>query len=294
MGFEVDAAPDDERATGGDPPTEATSSTGGGAAPSSLATNEPVSRGLWQRLRLRRSDILLLIVPVLVGALLGWLGAAGPAPSYRATALINAAPGVTNVQSLDVPPDIADRTVQTELVIVNTLATPMAAAMTQASGNPSPPPVTASQVAGTSVISFAVSDPDPAEASAMANAAASVYVEDWRRRTGQEAQNQLAALDATLAAIRERIAAVPEGPTQQSELDALNAQYQNLSVTRAETALAVNDVADVDRVVQAATEQGAVRTSSPLRSAALGGLLGLLVGVALLLWRRQRRRNTAP
>lgn len=294
MGVEANAAPDDEHAAGGDPPTDAATSTADGAAPSGHAASEQVSRRRWQRLGLRRSDILVLVVPALVGALLGWLGAAGPAPSYRATALINAAPGVTNVQSLDVPPDIADRTVQTELVIVNTLATPMAAAMAQASGNPNPPPVIATQVAGTSVISFAVGDPDPADAAAMANAAAAVYVEDWRRRTGQEAQNQLEALDATLAAIRERIAAVPEGPTQQSELDALNAQYQNLSVTRAETALAVNDVADVDRVVQEATGQGAVRTSSPLRSAALGGLLGLLVGVALLLWRRQRRRSTTP
>ena len=135
---------------------------------------------------LRWRDVLLVAVTSLVGAAVAVAIGMVVGPSYAATALVNAGPGPSASLPLDLSTDVTQRYVSTELIYIDTLSGQMSAGITAATGVQDPPPVLTTQEGDTNVVKLTTVGSDPEQAAAMANAAADVYIQNWRERTAKD------------------------------------------------------------------------------------------------------------
>ena len=88
-----------------------------------------------------RGQALLVIVPTLIGILLGVALAVLPAQSYRSLVLVDAGPGSSAADALTFSPDVSNRFVQTELVYLDIEDPQIRAAITEATGIQNPAPI---------------------------------------------------------------------------------------------------------------------------------------------------------
>lgn len=234
--------------------------------------------------------VAVVLLATLAGAVLGAASVLVPGPTYRATALVNAGPGATISASLDVPPDRANRFVQTELVAFDSDGG-VVQGVKDLLDTTDIPPITADQVGDTDIIAISADDRDPAVAARTAQAAADVYIEGWRERASADVEQSLEVVDTRLDEVITTLDGLPpEGgsPAEGAQRDALRSEYVDLLREQADLTLRQQSVKTSERVVTAATADAAVRTASSTRAAMMGAALGLFVGVALVFVRYRR------
>jgi hypothetical protein len=218
---------------------------------------------------------LLLVGGItLVGALLaGWLSS--HTSSYAASALVEAAPvvlgGVDQSES-------ASTYVRTELLYTTIYSSDMHDAAVAATSDPNVAPVTIALRSGTTIMFFNAVGATAEQAAAIAASSSEYYVDEWRARTLRTLERSVAIIDDQLGDL----------PAKSSSEDRLNDERVDL-----QTQIAA--VKSAERIVGAASAEGATRSVSILGGAILGGLVGLVVGLSvLLLLRRRRQAPPAP
>ena len=239
---------------------------------------------------------LLVIVPTLIGILLGVALAVLPAQSYRSLVLVDAGPGSSAADALTFSPDVSNRFVQTELVYLDIEDPQIRAAITEATGIQNPAPIATRQVGSTNVIEIAAIGPTAELSAKAANAAADVYVTGWRDRASADLDRSLVAIAQRLTQISARLKVLPETggtPAQAAERDALTSEVGRLTGLQATASFDRSTIKTSDRVVAAADPSAAVKSTSITRNIALGGLVGLIVGLGALVLVRRRDASEA-
>ncbi len=138
------------------------------------------------------------------------------------------------------------------------------------------------------IITIDVVDKSPTRAADSANALAKAYV-DWSRDTQRQSinaaadqvQKRLADVQAQMAAIGIVSAQTDPTGTKQQQLATARSLYQQLSASLAQLRLTANLVTGPASVVTSATPDPTPVSPNPLRNAALGAGLGLVLGVGL-------------
>ena len=243
-----------------------------------------------------RGQTLLVLVPTLIGILLGVALPVLPAQSYRALVLVDAGPGSSAADSLTFSPDVSNRFVQTELVYLDIEDPQIKAAITSATGIANPAPVATRQIGSTNVVEIAATAPTADLSAKAAKAAADVYVAGWRDRASADLDRSLAAIQQRLAQIQTQLKALPAtGGTsaQVAERDALSAEVGRLTGLQATASFDRTSIATSDRIVAAADPATATKSTSLTRNIALGGLVGLIVGLGALMLVRRRDATEA-
>jgi non-specific protein-tyrosine kinase len=240
----------------------------------------------------------IVVVAVLIGLLAGYVYAAAQPSRYAATAQVqvrdpNASvldPSRTQAASAS----SADREVATQLELARSVEVKARARDLLGAGAGGSMTMTASAVTGTDLVDFRVESGNAERSAAAANAYAEAYVErrreqittvfdenaaDLRTRADERTQ-QIAAIDDQLGDRRNLSAA---------EIDSLEAERASLVTQRTDLQTQANEL-DVLGTARTAgivvTQQAQVPAKpfepKPARSALLGALIGLVLGIAVV------------
>ncbi|NHC13418.1 CpsD/CapB family tyrosine-protein kinase [Motilibacter deserti] len=235
----------------------------------------PPSRPLLDRRALRQWPVVL--GAAVLGAVAGVLLQLAQADTWTASTRIDMAPA----QSLS-SPDQTDRLIQAELLYLTGPAG--AQALAAAVPDAADVALSARQVGLTDLLEVQATAPsrDAAEGAATAGARA---VEEHVR---QGVQERLTSLQQEFSDVSGRLAALPaSGGSDDVRLEraSLQAQYDALLASLAQARVAASS--PQTQLVDGAAALVAQDSASPARGAALGGLLGAVVGLALVLVRRR-------
>jgi uncharacterized protein involved in exopolysaccharide biosynthesis len=228
--------------------------------------------------------IQIIVTCAVDAALIGAVLVLARGPRYAAETLVEVRPdapvldGATNTST-----DDADRFLQTEILAIQS---DFGIAGQDRDGS-----LTVTQVGTTDVLSIETSAGDAATAVRLAGEVTDRYVAERRahqaERVDQVSQEVTGQLTDVSAQLDQLAAAPPEDASASARRSALSAEYQRLVSTQHQLDLIDLQSAPVT-VISAAADSGASRTDHPLKTAALAGVLGIVVAVAgIVLWRRR-------
>lgn len=202
----------------------------------------------------------VLLVSAMLGAILGSLLFGRITPHFQAVALVQGAPARLNPSALS---QEDDRYAQTEAAYAKMTEADLATAL---AGRlpPAAEPAEVSVVPGTTILRFTGTGDTPEAAAASANVSAEIYVEAWRGRTTEALVASLGVINGALAGSAPNTGLLAD---ERADLDTQLAAVQS-----------------VERVLKPATAEASEPTSNYVSGALLGGLVGLTIGVAGLLW----------
>lgn len=217
-------------------------------------------------------NVPIVAVGAACGLVGGYLLGSLDAGTYSATTVVNG-----NVVGTSSPPelvssDIVGTYTSTELSFFGFQTKAMQKAIAEQTGQANPTAPVAVVDKGTALINITASGPTAAASAQASMIAADMYINDWRARSIASINQQKAATNAALAAIR------PNDPGEAGLEGQLAAQEYDLKATEAAV-----------RLIRPATPEAAVYTSSGTTIALLGGLLGTMAGLGVLLLFRRRR-----
>jgi uncharacterized protein involved in exopolysaccharide biosynthesis len=219
------------------------------------------------------------------GALIAALLTVAGGSRYRAETLleVRADPPVLQDDGSTLSPDEADRYLQTEILAIQSSF--------DRGGLDDDGTLVVQQVGVTDVLALQIEADDGSTAVRLAGEVTDRYIADRAARSSQRTDELTAEVQAQLADVSAQIdllaAAPPEDQSANARRNALSAEYQRLVSTQHELDLARLDAAPVS-VISPADDSGAVRTDRPIRSAAFGGVIGVLLSLGgILLWQRR-------
>jgi hypothetical protein len=229
-------------------------------------------------------QLVILLVCAVDGALLAALLVVAGGPKYQAEALLEVRADPAVLDQGGVPStDEADRFLQTEILAIQSNF--------QQAGLSRDGSLGVDQVGTTDVVSVKTSAGDAATAVRLAGDTTDRYVADRTARSNARIDELTTQVGDQLSQVSDQIdqlaTAPPEDQASASRRQALAAEYQRLVSTQNELQLARSQPAPVS-VIQAAADGGASRTDRPARSAAFGGVIGIVLGLAgILVWQRR-------
>lgn len=235
------------------------------------ARNEFELRDYLRVIRRRKGAIILAALLVEVAAL---TASYLKTPIYQGTAELllqprNSETIFNNNVSLGDP----ERALQTEIRVLE--SQPVRAAVREQLGVA--PKISASPVEDTDVIRVRARSPNAQQAADIANAYANAYI-DFRRQ--QAVDSLLAAADQIsrrVADLDRQIESSPSGPQRDALVQSKTAFQERLEQLRVESELKTGGA----QLVTAATPGASPVEPRPIRSAVLGGFVGLLLGIGL-------------
>jgi succinoglycan biosynthesis transport protein ExoP len=130
--------------------------------------------------------------------------------------------------------------------------------------------------AESNLATITVTDTHPARAADVANAFAREYI-DLREQTTR------ADIEREQEAIQQQLAALPQNQRQGPQGEALNGRLKELDVASTTAAAGA-------RQFSRAVPPSSAVSPKPVRNAILGGLIGLVLGIALAIWLERRDR----
>jgi capsular exopolysaccharide synthesis family protein len=257
----------------------------------------------------RRAWVVVLLVAL--GAAVGYVWTARQPDLYAATAQVqvrdpNAA--LLGLGAAQGNTATGDREINTQLEFIKSTEVRQAAEALLGTTSAPVRGVSASNVSGTDLINIRVVSRSPEVAQRAANAYAEAYVASRKDQLTQVLEDQAADRRTRADELTQRIAAIDAevaaaGPTiSQAEEDSLDAERQSALAQRADLQQAASDFEITAStksagvlVVEPASLPSRPFEPTPVRSAALGGVLGLLLGVGLVfLLERLDDRVTSP
>ncbi len=241
-----------------------------------------------------RRRVWVIVALTLVGALVGYAWSARQADQYAATAQVQVRdPNAALIGLGNAPAASNDREINTQLEFVkSTEVTDAAKALL---GDTSAPvqSVSASNITGTDLMDIRVVSTSPEVAERAANAYADAYVERRKAQLTGVLEEQAASrreranqIQQEMSAIDDRLAASGLSTTEQDTLRAdrssLSSQRTDLLNTAQEFEVTAATKAAGVQLVEPATRPSSPFAPTPMRSGALGAVLGLLLGVGLV------------
>jgi uncharacterized protein involved in exopolysaccharide biosynthesis len=234
-------------------------------------------------------QLVILLVCAIDGALLAALLVVAGGPKYQTEALLEVRSDPAVLDQGGVPStDEADRFLQTEILAIQSNF--------QQAGLGRDGSLTVEQVGTTDVVSVKASAGDAATAVRLTGEVTDRYVADRTARSNARIDELTTEVDQQLTQVSAQIdqlaSAPPDDQAAASRREALGAEYQRLVGTQNDLQLAKSQPAPVT-VIRSAADAGAARTDRPARSGAIGGVLGVVLGLAgILVW--QRRPGARP
>lgn len=217
-------------------------------------------------------NVPIVALGAAVGLVGGYLLGSLDSGTYSATTVVNG-----NVVGTSSPPELTSSDIigtytATELSFFTYMTKRISANIAEQTGQASPTPPVAVVEKGTALLDITASGNTADEAAKASTIAADMYVADWRARSIESINQQIAATRAT---IEEVGADEPGGAELQTQLAS---QLYDLQATQ--TAV---------RLVKPATPAVATYTSSGTTIALLGAIVGTMGGLGVLLVCRRRR-----
>ncbi|MCB1260725.1 MAG: P-loop NTPase, partial [Acidimicrobiales bacterium] len=242
-------------------------------------------------LRILRRRAPMIIGLTILGALIGYLWASTQPQRYAASADVRIldpnAEAVFDGQTLRIDPK---REVDTQIEIIESAAVRTAADETLGDRADEVDTVLVSNVADTDIVKIRVESTDPEVARDGADAIANAYVEARRAQTVSTLEARATGLRDKAAEFRSRVAEIdaaiafapdsPEVPSFQSERDSLLTRADDYEERAAELESTADLSSGNAEVVDPAQLPTGPFDPRPTRSAVLGALLGLLIGVS--------------
>lgn len=228
-----------------------------------------------------------MIAMAVLGLILMLGVTARSASGYTAYAQVDGGPGGSVEAALDISSDVANRYVQTELVYIEILAPDFAKAMTD-SGLPASS-VTAIQQGTTNVVALGASGANPVQAAEKANIASGVYIADWRSRAEGDLRRLVENTDVRIQEIRNQSGALGSGPEDTAQRRGLEAELNRLTQEQSDLRFRIGGVRTVNRLVEPASPDKAVRSTPLLQASVLGLVAGVVLGLGYVAFTRVRR-----
>lgn len=236
-------------------------------------------------LRLTSKEVMILAASTMIGLLVGVVMGLAGSDRIVATALVDAGPGGSTESALDVSPDVANRYVQTELIYIGILQPEFEKAFASA-GIANPGSIDARQDGPTSIVQLSAEAQSDTAAAEQANIAAEVYIEDWRSRATADLQRLQENTQLRIDEVQKQLDALGNSPDDRARAVGLRSELQRLTQELSDLQYREGGIRVANRMVQEATPgQAVARTSVPIYTA-LGLVLGVAIGLALIVYRR--------
>lgn len=249
--------------------------------------SEASDRTRWTGGLLTRREGKVLLACAAAGLLISFLVALLAGSRFTGVALADGGPGGSVEAAFDVSPDIANRYVQTELVYIGILAPAFDAAM-GAAGLPTSP-LQATQEGATNVIALSTGGADAEEAARAANVALEVYIADWKMRTTADLERLLDNTNTRIDEVRAESQDLADSAEDAAQKRGLLSELTRLTQERGDLQFRIGGVSVANRVVEQATPENAVRSTSLLQVAMLGVIAGAAVALVYIVFGRARR-----
>ncbi len=243
-------------------------------------------RTKWSGGLLDRREGRALLIGAAAGLLVAILVALISNSGYTGTALADGGPGGSVAAALDVSPDVANRYVQTELVYIGILTPAFEEAM--AAAGLAPEPVQATQEGATNVIRLSTSGRDAQEAAKAANVALDAYIADWKKRTTADLQRLLENTNTRIDRVRAESEDLGNSEEDAAQRRGLLSELTRLTQERSDLQFRIGGVEAANRVVEQATPENAVRSTSLIQVGLLGVIAGVALALAYIVFRRAR------
>ena len=259
-------------------------------------------------LDLLRRRIWFILEAVVVVALVAGVGSSLRTAKYTATASVVLQPDNPAEQLNPTQPNFSDpnRFVQAQVEIMESegVAEQASRSLHGVTAKQIEPKVTVASSSASNVLKVSASDSDPRQARDIANAVVNGYIENRRQnaivglqQAAKDLDDKLASLQATMADLDAKIASAtaagasgapaPNVDALKASRDAAATQFQTLYARQQELAVDISLQRGGAEVIAAAKTPTSPVSPRPLRDAAAGGFLGLLVGGGIVLLREQ-------
>jgi capsular exopolysaccharide synthesis family protein len=257
---------------------------------------------LRQYLDLLKRHRWLILQAVVVTAVVAGLVAASRPNVYEATARVLLRPNDPNEQLSNKPvaaDNLPDRYVSAQTDIVRSMNVATAAAVLlkapQADTRALLGKIAARQITGTNIVRISAQDATPARAQAIANAFTTAYIENRRQFAISGIDTAVTEIEGKLTDLQTRISALdaaigggtasPGIPAtaeaRKAARDGASVQYESLYSTQQNLVVERTLKRGQAELIAEATLPGAPVSPKPLRDGALGGVVGLLIGLGL-------------
>jgi succinoglycan biosynthesis transport protein ExoP len=255
---------------------------------------------LAEYLGLLRRRFLFVLIPLVLVPVLAYAWSARQTNEYLATAQVLLKPnnpneGLNTAGGQQNDLSDADRYVAGQIAVVESRE--LAAQVAKSTGLDAVAlrgGVSASQRGASNVIEISYKSPDPASAATLANAIAAGYIENRRldqvaglQRASAELQKTLDDLEAQVKLLSSQSSApglsAADKAVLATQLDASTTRFQTLFDRQQELTVDIALKQGAAELVQSAAAPTVPVSPRPMRTAVLGGFLGLLLGVGAAL-----------
>jgi hypothetical protein len=216
---------------------------------------------------------------------MGYIWASGQHGQFAATALIRMEPNNVKPDAPPPSPDQANRFVQSVVLLFNTHT--FERTIKARLNSRDALTLSIQQVGITDIVSVQATAARRRDAQRASDTAANVMVRQITTGVTRTLLAERAALEARLRVLS-RMPKQPRAVTRSARRQAINSTY--LRLVQLETSIALANVPARRTAVVAltSTNAGTQRAVSPTRSALMFGLVGLVIALALVVWRDKR------